>query len=49
MKKFAVTFSHQGSAVTRIIEAPSRDYAMGCVCGFVYSCDEMPEHIAKLF
>lgn len=40
MKKFIVMFRHQNTTCTRIIEAYTRDDAMGSVCGFVLSCEE---------
>lgn len=40
MKKFIVQFRHQNTVCTRVIEAYTRDDAMGCVCGFVMSCEE---------
>ena len=41
MKKFMVIFSHMGTKLSKIVEAYTRDDAMGMVCGFVYSCEEV--------
>ena len=41
MKKFKVTFRHQGTILTKVVEAYTRTDAMGCICGFVYSCEEI--------
>lgn len=41
MKKYLVVFRHANTDCERIIEAPNRDYAMACVCGFVVSCEEI--------
>lgn len=47
-KYFLVTFRHQNTTCTRVIEATTRDNAMGSVCGFVYGCDEINEKLAKV-
>lgn len=39
MNKYIVTFRNSGTICTRIIEAYTRSDAMGCVCGFVLSCE----------
>ena len=43
MKKYLITFRHQGAVLQRVVEATSRDNAMGCVCGFVLSCEAISE------
>lgn len=41
MKKFKVIFQHQGAIYEKVVEAYTRSDAMGCVCGFVHSCEEI--------
>ena len=41
MKKFIIIFRHVGTQVSKIVEAYNRTDAMGMVCGFVYSCEEL--------
>lgn len=38
-KHYLITFRNGHDIVTRIVEATSRDNAMGCVCSFVLSCE----------
>ena len=45
MKKFVIIYRHAGKSESRIIEALTRDHAMGSVCGFIYSCEEAPANI----
>ena len=45
MKKFVIIYRHSGKIESRIVEALTRDYAMGCVCGFIYSCEEAQSNI----